>query len=861
VLLGDGFSLPPPVEHPAGAPVEGPDRIGIYEIIDEIGRGGMATVYAARQAGLDRIVALKCLPEGRGGVAGLELRFLREAQTAARLRHPHIVSVHDCGRANGQVFFTMDYIEGGDLAHRLREHAFSPREAATLLHKVAGALAYTHGEGVLHRDLKPSNILLEGDEPRLADFGLAAQLDPGGDLTAITGVLGTPHYVAPEALHQGSAALTAASDVYALGVVLYEMLTGRTPYAGASPAELPGLIDRRDPPLPRLLAPAVPRNLQTICLRCLEREPTRRYPSAAALEEDLRRFLAGEEILARAPGAMAALVKYARRHRLLFASAAAIAVVLMAATTVSTTLAVRATQAEKAAAAEARANKALAEFLQNDLLAQASPGTQPDRDLKLRTALDRAAGRLDQRFPDEPLLEADLRETLATTYDSLGEFAGEEKQLRRVIDLRRAKLGPEHARTLAASSLLASCLASQGRLDEAHRWGSATYLALERTLGPDAPATLQAANNQVYVLKALGLLPEATRLARRTLASARRTLGEDRDETRYALSNLSSILWAQGQMVEAEALNVEALAAFTRARGPEHPETLSVMSNLASVYWSEGKLAEAEQMNRRILDIRLRLLGPDHPETLRSRNNLATVFTNEGKYVDALELHRQNLEIRQRTRGPENADTLSSQHNLAQVLAYAGRLPEALDLCQQTRATAVRALGPEHYITLLITDTLAGFCIESGRVEEGEALASDNFAAYRRVNGDDNIKTVAAGETLANGLLRAGRYPEAEALLRDLVVRRQKLTPKAWRTQVTRSQLGEAIAAQQRYAEAEPLLRESFAALEAMAATIPPSQRHFLPQASQRVLQLYLGWGHAAEAEAWRHRPPPAAQP
>ncbi|MFI5337181.1 MAG: serine/threonine-protein kinase, partial [Opitutales bacterium] len=221
-LLGEDFSLPPPVEHPGPLQPDTLERIGVYAIIDEIGRGGMACVYAARQAGLGRIVALKALPEGRGGVAGLELRFLREAQTAARLRHPHIVGVHDFGRADGQVYFTMDYIDGGDLAHRLRTHPYTPREAAVLLQKVAGALAYTHGEGVLHRDLKPSNILLDGDEPRLADFGLAAQLEPGGDLTAITGVLGTPHYVAPEALRDGSGALTAASDIYALGVILYE---------------------------------------------------------------------------------------------------------------------------------------------------------------------------------------------------------------------------------------------------------------------------------------------------------------------------------------------------------------------------------------------------------------------------------------------------------------------------------------------------------------------------------------------------------------------------------------------------------------------------------------------------------------
>lgn len=275
-----------------------PERLGPYEILEELGRGGMGRVYAARQVGLGRIVALKVMGDASRN-ADFELRFLREAQTAARLRHPNLVAVHDFGRADGQLYFSMDYIEDGDLARRLRGRPFAPWEAASLLRKVTLALAHAHTEGVLHRDLKPSNILLDGDEPKLADFGLATQLEAGGDLTAVTGVLGTPHYLAPEALRQGSAALSVASDIYALGVVLFELLTGRTPFAGAAPAALAALVENSEPPSPRLLAPAVPRDLETIVLKCLERDPARRYGSAVALAEDLRRFLDGEPIIAR----------------------------------------------------------------------------------------------------------------------------------------------------------------------------------------------------------------------------------------------------------------------------------------------------------------------------------------------------------------------------------------------------------------------------------------------------------------------------------------------------------------------------------------------------------------------------------
>ena len=336
-----------------------PARIGPYEIIEELGRGGMGYVYAARQTGLGRVVALKVLPEGEGGVAGLELRFLREAQTVARMRHPNIVAIHDSGRADGYVYFSMDYVDGGDLAQRLRADALPPAEAARIAEKIASALAATHAEGVLHRDIKPSNILLDGDEPKLADFGLAAQLEPGGDLTLRSGVLGTPHYVAPEALRGGSAALSAASDLYALGVVLYQMLTGRTPFANAAPAELASLLERAEVPRPRVLAPAVPRDLETICLKCLAHDAERRYATAAELAADLRRFLAGEPIRARPPGFGERCAQFTRRHRAVVGSTLAIGAALVGATAFSTWQAVRARRAEHVAAAASERSRQL----------------------------------------------------------------------------------------------------------------------------------------------------------------------------------------------------------------------------------------------------------------------------------------------------------------------------------------------------------------------------------------------------------------------------------------------------------------------------------------------------------------------
>ena len=838
----------------SGAPPDGPGRIGPYEIIEELGRGGMARVFAARQSGLGRIVALKALPVGGGAAAELELRFLREAQTVARLRHPNIVAIHDSGRTAGHVYFSMDYIEGGDLARRLREQPFTPRAAAALVEKIAAALAYAHAEDVLHRDLKPSNILLDGEEPRLADFGLAAQLEAGGDLTAASGVLGTPHYLAPEALHRGSAALSIGSDLYALGVVLYELLTGRTPFAGVSPAELAALIDRTEPPAPRLLAPAVPRDLETICLKCLERDPARRYASAAALADDLRHFLAGESILARPPGRLDVFLKYARRHRAAFAALGVAVVTLVGATAVSAGLAVRARRAEKRAASEAAASRAVSEFLQNDLLAQAAPDQQPDRDLKLRTVLDRAAKKIDSRFADQPLVEAALRETLAVTYASLGEHAAEQHHAERALLLRRQQLGDNDPATLRVMEQLFDAFAQQGKVKEAAVLGDKTLALSRRILGPEDPQTIHTMNDLIYVTKAQGRLADAETLAAQTLALARRVLGPEHNETRDAMNNLAAIYFAQRKLPEAEALDIEVLAAQVKALGPEHPDTLIVESNLASVYWAEGKLANAELMGLDLLAIRRRVLGPDHPETLRTMNNLATTYTDEGKFAEAATLHEHTLKVRQRTLGAEHSDTLSTTINLAALRMAQAQLDAADALLTPTLATCQRVLGPSHPQTLIALLNLAELRRQQNRLPEAEALGIQAFDARTRLSGPDNSQTLQVQETLATIFLQEKKPTEAEALLRRALASRVKSALDNWRTHAVRGQLGEALVALGRFAEAEPLLLAAEEKLAKLSDKIPPRYHTVLQETRSRLVQLYIAWGKPAEAQPWQAR-------
>src|SRR5216684_3672912 len=290
-------------------------RISGYEVQEVLGRGGVGVVYKARHLRLNRAVALKMLLAGPYAQPQELERFLREAEAVAGLRHANIVQVYDVGDLDGRPYFTMEFVEGGSLAQKVAGTPQPARQAAALMATVAEAVHVAHQSGIVHRDLKPANILLTADgTPKITDFGLARRLQGGGALTLSGVPMGTPSYMAPEQAHGQRDAAGPAADVYALGAILYELLTGRPPFRAATAAETLQQVISQEPAPPSRLNDKVPRDLETICLKCLHKEPARRYPSARDLSEDLRRFLEGKPIRARPVGAVERAVKWARRR-------------------------------------------------------------------------------------------------------------------------------------------------------------------------------------------------------------------------------------------------------------------------------------------------------------------------------------------------------------------------------------------------------------------------------------------------------------------------------------------------------------------------------------------------------------------
>lgn len=846
------------LEMESGTPWETPsqdrplERIGPYEIIEELGHGGMGRVFAARQPGLGRIVAVKTLREGLN--PELDLRFLREVQTVAGLRHPNIVAVHDSGRSGGSLYFSMDYIEGGDLAARLRVEPMSPREAAELVAKVADGLAYSHDHGVLHRDLKPSNILLDGKEPMIADFGLAAQIEAGGDLTAATRTMGTPHYLAPEAILGGSASQSVVSDVYSLGVILFEMLTGRTPFAGATSAELPALVSENDPPSVRLLAPAVPRDLETVCLKCIERDPGRRYPSAAALADDLRRFLEGKEILARPASTLYRLRRFERRHRLAVVASGLVALTLVVATGFSLWLAARARRAERKAAAESATSAAVVAFLQHDLLEQAAPDQQPDRDIKLRTLLDRSAAKVADRFKDQPQAELAIRETLSLTYESLGDYASEKQQLDRAVELSTRLLGPRDERTLSSLAEQALILARTGD-PKAAEPKLERVIALEKeVLGPDARPTLHATNNLVFVLGQQGRIQDAEAVAKDVAARCLKALGPTDRETLAAEADLSSMYFWEGRYKDAEPLNETVLAAYTQLFGSDNPVTLTSMGNLAAVYGAEDRMDKAQEMGLRLYETRRRVLGPDHPDSLRTLNNLGSAYRQNGVLDKAVEANQASYDGRLKLMGPKSPETLMSQVNLAWAKLEKGDAAGALELAERAHSLSLEALGPDHYATLGTDSLLSEVYRRSGRLAEADQLRTALYQSRLSHGGAENYNTLTAANLLGQVKLEEGDYAAAAALLSKTADAWKKAFADHWRALVCENLLGAAYSGLGRFREAEPLLVESAEGLERRRLDLPVIERRIIREACVRVAAAYTASGQTDRALAWTQR-------
>ncbi|PWU17170.1 MAG: serine/threonine protein kinase [Verrucomicrobia bacterium] len=775
------------------------DCIGPYKLLEKIGEGGWGVVYRAQQEEpLPRQVALKIIKVGLD-TARMIARFDLERRALALMEHPNIARVLDAGATQtGRPYFVMELVTGPRITDYCDQQQLSTVERLNLFTQVCKAVQHAHTKGIIHRDLKPSNVLVglqEGQPvPKVIDFGIAKAAQQEEEQTELTGAgqfIGTVAYMSPEQVEPGSDDIDTRSDIYGLGVLLYELLTGRMPFERqellrAGLGEIRRRICQEEPPKPstrlaRLAAGdltsvaqrhrtqpptllhSIRGDLDWIVMKALEKDRTRRYETAIALAADIRRHLDNEEVAARPPSKLYRLQKLLQRNKLAVCAAGAVFVALVLGLGVSTWLLFRERAArqradaaereqsrlraqaqesqrrevdlrkraeanQKKAQTEAEKSKQVAQFLK-EMLNGVGPSAAKGRDTAmLRDILDRTAARLGPELTNQPEVEADLRSILGQVNEDLGNYPGAELMQRQAIDRRRAALGGAEDDLKVAASL------------------NSLGVALERE----------------------GKLAEAEPVYREGLALRHKLQGAENAELAKNLSNLGNLLWRLNRLAEAEAAYLEALSISKKTLGHGSAQVGAITANLAILAATRGKPAEAESLFRQTLALDLKLLGSDHPTIAKDLSNLGNSLQDQGRRDEAEEVYWQAVALGRKVLDNQHPDLAIWLNNLGELLAAKGCADEAAAIHQECVAIRLARLGSQHLYTALSLFNLARALHAQGRLTEAEIMYREALAIRQhRWAEHPHIDVAQSLDGLAHVLTDAGKLAEAEAAERE----------------------------------------------------------------------------------------------
>jgi len=774
---------------------------GKYKLLEELGSGGMGVVYLAEQVEpVRRRVALKIIKLGMD-TRQVVARFETERQALAVMDHPNIARVYDAGATEtGRLYFVMELARGIPITEYSDRHKLSAQERLQLFIGVCQAVQHAHQKGVIHRDLKPSNILvvIQDDRPvpKIIDFGIAKATDHRlAQRTLFTEqgqLIGTPEYMSPEQAEMSGLDVDTRTDIYSLGVILYELLAGALPFdAGklrsAAFGEIQRIIRETEPPkastrLSTLketkseiaekrgtdagsLVKLLRGDLDWITMKAMAKDRTHRYSSASELAAEIARYLRHEPVTAGPPSAAYRIRKYVRRHKLGVAAAAVVLLAVLIGTAGTTIGMLRAVRAEKKAVEEAATATRVSDFLV-DLFKVSDPSEARGNTITAREILDRGAEKVEEELGGQPLIQARLMDTMGQVFHSLG------------------------------------------------------------------------------------LFNEALTLLKSGLETRRKVSGDKNLEVAASLQNLGYLLIAKGDYAAAEPLLQESLAIRQELLGRNHPEVATSLATLGEVNYDKGDLAKAEEFYRESLVIRRKALGDNHIEVANSLNDLAITLKAKGDYEEAESMYRESLAIRRKVFGEDHPAIAQSLNNLGMFL-YQMFLnkkndgTEAEQLLRQALAMNQRILGNVHPEVSTNLNNLALLLRDKGDYDQAIALLREVTEVDRKNLGDEHPYVASRMNNLASALVRKGDYKSAEELFHKAIeIQRKTFAEKSWEIATTRLLLGACYTEAKRFREAEPLILEAFPIIDqAFGINHPRTQA-----AVKRLIGLYEAWGKPEKA-------------
>jgi len=767
-------------------------RVGMFLLKELLGEGGMGRVYLAEQIEpVRRSVAVKLLQESLVDARHVA-RFGIEQPALARMSHPAIAQVFHAGTTDdGRPYFAMELVPGDSITEFCDRKRLGLDERLALFARACWGVQHAHQKGIIHRDLKPTNVLVREVDgqpsPKIIDFGIATAARAEDDHVAPRGhgISGTPAYMSPEQASPDGSDVDTRTDVFSLGAVLYELLTGTAPVDSERLSKTPrdGLHEMLlatvvEPPSRRLerddggervlaetpgerrrIAARMGSEIDWIVLKALAHDRAQRYDSVAALAQDVEAYLTGDRVQAVPPTLGYRLACFARRNKPFLAAGAAITLALVAGLAAATWGLVearqqrdRALQAEAGARLEAAKAERIAGFSQ-EMLSGVDPAIAGALDKTLvRRILEGASDKITSELSDQPEVAAAIHHTLGATYSALGEYDPAVEHLTAARDLWQQELGPDERETLLTLVELALIYRRQGRYDEAEVVLRDTVAGLRKTLGDDHQETLTAITNLASLHLWQGSLEEAEVLYLEALERSRRTLGPDHRDTLTAANNLALLYFEQGRLDEAEPLYVEVLERSRQVLGEDHPDTINSLNNLAALMDELGRYEEGERIYREAIEGGRRVLGADHPETLNMMNNLAVLYRNQGRLIEAADLHLEVLEACRRVLGPDHPDTLNSLSNVGSVQHLLGQTRDAARILGEAAEAARRALPEDSILAGAIFSNYGAVLTEIGRYAAAEAELLKGRDILHRTLGPDHrlsLKATARLEELA----------------------------------------------------------------------------------------------------------------